>query len=51
MDIFYPARPSEYQRVVAASGLSGHGFNDSAPALGEMLADLVLDERFRQMER
>ena len=42
---FLLGRPSEYKRVVAASGLSGHGFK-MTPALGEMLADLVLDEDF-----
>ena len=42
---FLLGRPSEYQRVVAVAGLSGHGFK-MTPALGEMLCDLVLDEDF-----
>ncbi|KAI2491642.1 sarcosine oxidase [Fragilaria crotonensis] len=42
---FLLGRPSEYKRVVAASGLSGHGFK-MTPALGEMLCDLVLGEDF-----
>ena len=42
---FILGRPVEYQRVVAAAGLSGHGFK-MTPALGEMLCDLVLGQDF-----
>jgi glycine/D-amino acid oxidase-like deaminating enzyme len=42
---FLLGKPSEYRRVVAASGLSGHGFK-MTPALGEMLCDLALGEDF-----
>ena len=42
---FILGRPSEFNRVAAAAGLSGHGFK-MAPALGQILADLILDEDF-----